>query len=461
MDIRKIFSGLLTATTIAVTMGSCSIDVPPPDLYSDPDAITTPATARSLITSCYQLFPNYQYELSTLGNDFCLTNVSNKDVDQQNLYNWTDKNISNLASEVWLAYYNCIANVDVLLQRMPNVKVETAADSTERNAVYAEARTLKAMCYFDLLRLYSSAYSNRTDTAGVVIKDQTGVEMFPRSSKRVTANYIHQLLADAVIVVNSPSRNGWLSQNAARYMLADLALYEGNYTEAASWAEMLTDVCSDSYISGSNYGNLWASGSWGGRIFGFYTSSTVFSQIEFSSTDGDYFAINPAFTYTDGDARRNWAVYDKEINGVTRHLIGKYNKANKEGTQITYINRMRWAGAFFIAAESEARLGNESKAREIINRYLSAVGADTISENITGQALIDAILYEKYKEFVGEGQNYFDLKRTGSSLPRPGIWGVSRNSIQADDYRWTLPIPASEYRYNENVTQNPGWPINR
>ena len=30
--------------------------------------------------------------------------------------------------------------------------------------------------------------------------------------------------------------------------------------------------------------------------------------------------------------------------------------------------------------------------------------------------------------------------------------------VKADDYRWTLPIPAGEYRYNTSVEQNDGWP---
>lgn len=458
---RHIIKGALSALMTVILAGSCSINVPSPDLYSDPDAITSVGPARSLLTSCYTLYPHYEYELSLLGNDLCPTNVSNKDISQQNIYNWTDKDLTSLSFEIWLAYYNCIANTDVLLDRMPNVKVETAADSTERDAVWAEARTLKAMCYFDLLRLYSSAYDNTKDTAGVVIKNVTGVETVARTGKKQTAGFIKGLLEQAVAVDNNPDRNGWLSQKAARYLLAELALYEGNYAEAAKDAEILVDACSDSYISASNYSNLWSSSSWAGRIFGFYTTSTIFSSIEYNSTDGDYFAINPKFTYRSTDVRGSWTIYDKEIKGTVRHLMGKYNKANKDGSTISYINRMRWAGAFFIAAESEARLGNESKARTILNRYLKAVGSDTIEDNVTGQALVERILQEKYKEFVGEGQNFFDLKRTGSSLKRLGTWGTPRTTINPDDYRWTLPIPASEYKYNESITQNEGWPINR
>lgn len=84
------------------------------------------------------------------------------------------------------------------------------------------------------------------------------------------------------------------------------------------------------------------------------------------------------------------------------------------------------------------------------------------ADNTTGDALVQAILAEKYKEFVGEGSNYFDLKRTHADLNRLSAWGGAATAkISKDDYRWNFPIPASEYKYNNNVTQNDKWPINR
>jgi hypothetical protein len=41
-------------------------------------------------------------------------------------------------------------------------------------------------------------------------------------------------------------------------------------------------------------------------------------------------------------------------------------------------------------------------------------------------------------------------------------WGDREDTkIKVDDYRWCFPIPRSEYKYNENITQNEGWPLNR
>ncbi len=466
LQTKRHLSGTLRSLIAAITMttifGGCSIDVPPPDLYSDPDAITDIESARSLLTSCYILYPHYEYDLSKLGNDFCTTNVSGKDVNQLNFYSWQDINISDFASECWLAYYNCIANIDVLQERIPNVVVTEASDSTKLKAVTAEANTLKAMCYFDLLRMFASTYDDTEDTLGVILKSGVGIEMKQRASKKQCAEYIKSLLLEAASVANSPTQNGWLSQKAAVYELAELALYTGDYNAAATYADSLIDGCDKSWTSKDNYSRIWGSASYAGRIFAFNTSDAVYAGIQYSDTEGDFFALNPELKLSDGDIRKEWTEYDKNIGGTTHTLFGKYNKVNKENGTNSYINRMRYAGAYFIAAEAYARLGMTDKAIATLNEYLEAVGAESIGTTLSGDMLTNRILHEKYKEFVGEGQNYFDLKRTHNALTKYGTWGSSvRATIGATDYRWTLPIPASEYRYNETVDQNRGWQINR
>ena len=56
----KKFIYIFTAISgILAGVSSCSLDIPPADQYSDPDAITNVSTARSLLTSAYLLYPHY------------------------------------------------------------------------------------------------------------------------------------------------------------------------------------------------------------------------------------------------------------------------------------------------------------------------------------------------------------------------------------------------------------------
>lgn len=96
---------------------------------------------------------------------------------------------------------------------------------------------------------------------------------------------------------------------------------------------------------------------------------------------------------------------------------------------------------------------------EVLNDYLGRRGGELLEESLTGEALLKAILAEKWKEFAGEGERYFDLKRFRRDVLSD--WNsegtLTDKRIKADDYRWTFPIPSEEYLYNENMTQNEGW----
>ena len=462
---RKIYNEISRKAALLIgclfLFEACSLNVPPPDQFSDPDAITDTGTARSLLASCYLSFPHYEYDFSVLGNDLCPTSLAGKDLDELNVYNWQDKNISNLSTSVWQDYYTCISNCDVLLERIDNISTEDETDQQEKLAIKAETQALKAMCYFDLLRIYATPYEDNPEGDGVVIKNMFGYESNKRSSKKECIGMIESLLNDAVTVDNNPKKNGWLSQTAIRYMLAETALYKGDYANATSLADEVIATCDDSQISG-NYALLWSTSSFNGRIFAFNTSSSFYTAIEYDSNEGDYYALNPEFTFVSTDVRKACTVYLKEMKGEERQLLGKYNMMNKQGTSPTYINRMRYSGAYFIAAEAYARNNDNTKSRQRINHYLALAGADEIAETCSGQDLIDAILEEKYKEFVGEGSNWFDMKRTHAEALRLTTWGKSTSTrISSSDYRWTFPIPASEYKYNDNITQNEHWGINR
>lgn len=275
--------------------------------------------------------------------------------------------------------------------------------------------------------------------------------------------YIRQLLTDTEQVKNTPDRNGWLSQTAVKYLLADLALYSSDYQEAANKAEQVIALADNSYFTSDGLNRLWSGESYNGRIFAFNTTSQIYVSIQYSAAEGDYFALNPALNFTDSDVRKAFSVYPFTMDGAVRNLLGKYNKNNKEGKTTTYINQIRYAGAFYIAAEAYCRTGNTDAARTLINRYWKQIGVEEAPADITSDALLDRILLDKQREFVGEGVNFFDLKRTHlQPLARLSRWGSASNAnISVDDYRWTFPIPRSEYRFNDNVSQNEGWPINK
>ena len=111
-------------------------------------------------------------------------------------------------------------------------------------------------------------------------------------------------------------------------------------------------------------------------------------------------------------------------------------------------------------AEALARSDRSGDAVSLMNRMMEQRGATAWEVWLSGNELINKILEERRKEFVGEGVRFFDMKRCGIPAKRYGVYGNKvSTTIKSDDYRWTLPIPASEYRYNTLVEQNEGWPV--
>lgn len=455
-SVKSIVTGLLS-----VALASCNLNIPPLDQFSDPDAINNVSNARSLLSSAYVAYPHPEYEFSLLGNDFVPTSLSIKDVSSLNLYNWSDREISKLAPSLWQNYYNVIAQCDVLLERMDNVKTSSTEEQNEKQTITAEAKTLKALCYFQLLKVFAPAYDLNPDAPGVILKTHLGIEDKQRSSIRDCVSTIRGLLSDATQMDGTSRNNGWLSKTAVLYLQADVALYSGDYETAITSGNAVIAKANDAYFTSEGISNLWAKDSYAGRIFAFNTNSTYYSNIQFSMQEGDYFCVNPKLNVGTSDLRYTSFTYPFVMNGTVRTLLGKYNRCNKLNQTTAYINTMRYAGAYYIVAEAYCRKGETEAARVLINHYWHCIGVSEAPAGITNQALLELILTDKQREFVGEGVNFFDLKRTHlASLPRYSQWGTSASSsISSTDYRWNFPIPVSEYRFN-SVEQNAGWPSN-
>ena len=144
---------------LSLLLLSGCLDIKLEDQYSDPDAISTTSTARELLASAYNSLPRHQLEFSILSDDFVTTNLTGKYAERLNLYNWKEKDMEDLSDYVWNEYYMTVAIVNALLPRLDNVTPKDEEDKLELDKIRCEAKTLKAMCYFDLLRLYAPAYS--------------------------------------------------------------------------------------------------------------------------------------------------------------------------------------------------------------------------------------------------------------------------------------------------------------
>lgn len=459
--------------TLALTFffTACSLDIPYENQFSDPNAITTPNTARELLATAYKQLPNPEFDLSVLGDDFETTAWISRDASLNNLYKWQTRPLEDLAVSIWTDYYAAVAIVNAVLERVDGVSVSTAEETKELQAVVSEAKLLKAYCYFNLLRLFAPDYADGPEKDGIILKDRLELGFLHRSSIEDCVTVIRQLLKEALAVENHPSDVYWFSPYSGYYMWAELELYAQNYERAAEYAQKVIDAKGGYGVLGETvYAALWSNSPCAERVFSLFTNGSYYTGINYDKHKGDYMTVNGSLAglYADGDIRSGASVFTKEMTddvwGSTTmgNCLGKYNEMNWKKVEPKYINKYRVAGACFILAEAYCRdgKGHDGQAVGVMNRYLEQRNATLLDTDLSGEPLLKAIFQEKRKEFVGEGERYFDLKRC-----RRGVlsdWNTSGTMladkrVRPDDYRWTLPIPRGEYLYNEHVSQNEGW----
>lgn len=444
---------LICNILLAVVCGGCSLDIPYENQFSDPDAISGAQAARELLASAYTAIPHLEFDLSLMADDFEPTYWASSNPTLLNQYDWQPQAIQDLSAGTWSCYYSVIATLNALSERIADL------DATpEIKQIHGEVLAMKAYCYFQLVRLYGPDYMTDAGADAIVLKDALAMENLHRSSVRDVLTEITALLTTALQEMGgSVSGTDWIGPDAARILLAQAQLYSGEYAQAAENAEMVLASRGYESFDASVYANLWESGACAERVFAYNSpvnSQSFYIGIVYDASGGDYFAVAPRLvaSYDNGDCRCAASVYTTVSPALGQQdYFGKYNAVRKEKREIELINKLRLSDALFTYAEAACLGGMESDAEQAVNEYLSRRGAQSLAAGLSGEELLKAILAEKQKEFAGEGLRYFDLKRYGSLIE-----GVRVNS---GDYRWCWPIPRDEYLYNDNITQNPGWPM--
>jgi len=121
----------------------------------------------------------------------------------------------------------------------------------------------------------------------------------------------------------------------------------------------------------------------------------------------------------------------------------------------------RLAETYLIRAEAYIKLGTkQTEAKNDINVVRTRAGAASIVE---ANATIDYILDERAREFAGEYNRWYDLKRTGKlvqyvSTYNPDVPSASNMKGNDGNYKILRPIPQDAIGLNSAViTQNPGY----
>jgi hypothetical protein len=488
---KKIFIPL-TIATISLFINSCSndfINVPPTENIAESDLLTIYNNndgAKSFVTAIYSNSLNWNASSFSWNG---LTSITSDDADKGSDPgdSGTDKDkcdaltldaTSLSVQEVFEANYQGISRANIALLYLPKLD---KADATLKTRLTAEAKFLRALMYFNLVRCYGGVPivdhvpvpSSTTDT------DMT----LTRKSKEDVYAFIQTDLLSAIDGLPEKSAFavsdlGRASKGAARALLAKVYLYQGNWQGVKDQCTLITG-----YNLVSNYATIWREAGedsiesifeirgYGGNpsqgIEGYMVSQGA------RGTSGWGWGFNTptsnlANSYEVGDVRKDATIvfagetmWDGRIvsplvaNPMYNEKAYVSNTAeafNGDWETTKNIRVLRYAEVLLMQAEA----ANESGSGDVtgpLNKVRNRAGlANTTA---TGQAgLRTAIRNERRHELAFEHDRWFDLVRTGQAQSAMAANGktfvVGKNEL--------FPLPQKFITQAAGKsTQNPGY----
>ena len=345
------------------------------------------------------------------------------------------------AESTWVEGYEAINITNNVLSALEVVNAD------DRARVEGEARFIRGLAYFDLVRFFAQPYEGgeTNDQLGVpiVLAPTRGISPENDVTRATVEEVYAQVISDLTTAADLlPDDNDIFADRfAATALLARVYLQMDRYADARDAANTviaeggfaLTGEYADAFMNGSNSSE---------DIFaiqvntqdGVNNLTTFYSVPEFGGRDGDIEVLPAHLALYDEDDARLGLFFER--GGVT--YTGKFND------QFANISVIRLAEMYLIRAEANERLDTEEGASplEDINLLRSRVGLDDLDE-----VDLDYILEERRRELAFEGFRIHDIKRLEGS--------IGNFNYDADEL--VFPIPAREIVANPNLTQNPGY----
>lgn len=459
---------LAVSTTVLLQSCDSFLDLTPSSSIDSGSAINNVESATAALVGTYdglQYYYSYGRDFVVYG-DVLTNNVKTSPTNSNRFTSeaaWSWSVSTSDFANYWNRTYNTINRANNI------INAEVTGDKTSINQIVGEAYAIRALLYFDMVRMYAQDYNFTPDHShlGVpyVTKHDPAGQPLRNTVSEVYTNILSDLGKAAELVTKSRQLAPYtISPNGINALYARVYLYMGNYAKAKEYAELV--IPKYSLIPNDKYLASWSEE---------YTSESIFTlahnTVDNQATNGLGYIymeagygdllVEPKFPdlYAEGDVRKGWFVKGVAASKKDNiYVEGKYPGRGTPG--LDNYNMIRVSEMYLIAAESAARTGDETTARKYLDAIKKRALPSAVATSATGQALIDAILLEKRKELAFEGHYFHDLKRLHLPIiAATSGTGAIGQTIQPGDNRLAWPIPQREIDANPNIgaQQNPGY----
>lgn len=465
-------------------------------LTEDPGSIITASQfyktesdARAAVAAVYSTlnsdpagdFPIYGRNLNLLtgnGSDDQVFSPSNTNPDVRALGTATYVATNDRIMKSWQQHYYGISRANVAIDNIPDVPIDTAL----RSQLVREAKFIRALLYFNLVRFHGDVPLILHDPATV---DVTKL-LVPRSSKD---SVYQQIIADLADAVNLPkfltgADKGRVTSGAAHGLLAKV------YVTRRQWTAALTEL--QEVINGGygydlfeNFQDAFQKATKNGKehIFSVqfetnlgaknstqFVSSGSFNSFNVAVFPGDLPSDSLYPLFEAHDARRAVTFFTSLYNAATGRTVDfgaprfakfidfSLSPLTNQGQSGLNYPVLRYADILLLYAETlnEINGGPTAAAYTAINRVRSRAHLPDLATGLNQSQFREAVFLERRKEFILEGNRWFDLARRGGSYLYDALKQLPAKTGAA--LKDTLyPIPQREIDLNPLLTQNPGW----
>ncbi len=394
---------------------------------------------------------------------------------------------------LWSSAYSAILSCNKVLAAIEKNEFSRTSSVTEAdiNNVKAENLFLRALAYFDLVRVYAQPYgyikaNNITDTRALGVPIITVEDITARPARNTVAEVYEkliipdlqmaeQLMDPSYVRADVADRTATITTPVIQALLARVYLTHEDWQLAADYANKVITNGRFKLLSGNNYLSMWK-----GRDIAPWSGDEFIFEVYVSQSDGTSSSLGSYLTAPEviggagyGDVRVSndlislFDASDIRLTGLTKtnprypgyRWCTKY-PGKTGGLQYNNVPVIRISEMYLIRSEAILRgatLNGGINALDDLNRVASSRGANTYST-----ATLSNIFEERRKEFFFEGHVYFDMKRLELSLNRSDYTLSDSNAknIKFPDPRWAFPIPENDVLYNSNMVQNPGYQSN-
>ena len=389
---------------------------------------------------------------------------------------------------LWSSAYSAILGCNKALTAINEGKFSRDGVSDEQiNNIKAENLFLRALAYFDLVRVYAQPYGyikangiTGVEAMGVpiVLKDDLSARPSRNTVAEVYENLIipdlveaERLMSDSYVRAGVKDVVATVTKPVIQALMARVYLHHEDWQLAADYATKVIKNGRFRLLSGDRFVSMWD----GSVDVAPQSGSEIIFEVYVSQSDGSRSDLGDYLTAPEvaggagyGDVRVSndlinlYDATDVRLTGLTK-TNSKYSgyrwstKYPGKNGQLAYNNVpvLRISEMYLIRSEAIYRGATVSGVTAIddLNRVATNRNAEAYAT-----VTLDNLFEESRKEFLFEGHIFFDMKRLQKSLVRTDydLDPLTKN-IDFPSYRWALPIPENDILYNDNMDQNPGY----